>query len=82
MSDDIHREIDKLEDYIDLKTIDLLLPNDHLICECNCVSVQDIRDCFAKEKKVDLETLAEKFLLGTGCQSCLKNVSEWKEKIF
>ncbi len=54
--------------------------DDELICECECVSLGEIRG-FAKDHKISLETLKEHFNLGAGCSSCVKNYDFWKTKI-
>ncbi len=64
-----------------------------LICECKCLSVEDIRseiiDKFDKEalttgkiETVHLSYLKERLGLGSGCSSCLKSFDDWKDKIF
>jgi NAD(P)H-nitrite reductase large subunit len=56
------------------------LSNDQIICECNCISLEAIRE-FSKEKEVNLLLLSEKFGLGSGCSSCVKNFELWKDKV-
>jgi bacterioferritin-associated ferredoxin len=53
-----------------------------LICECMCVSAKDIREFFNKEQVVDLDVLKKELFLGSGCSSCVKSFSQWKDKIF
>ena len=81
MSEDIHAQIDKLDSYIEVDKCDQL-PDDYLICECNCVSVADIKNEFTRIDDIDFELLKNKYLFGTGCQSCIKNKADWINKIF
>jgi NAD(P)H-nitrite reductase large subunit len=53
-----------------------------LICECMCISAKDIRNLFSDSKVVDLDVLKEEFSFGTGCSSCIKSFSNWKDRIF
>ena len=53
---------------------------DELICECECVSLKDIRG-FSRGKSISLQELRDHFNLGAGCSSCLKSYSTWKAKI-
>ncbi len=52
---------------------------DELICECMCVSLQDIRE-HLQGKEATIEKVKE-LKLGGGCSSCLKNFKQWKHKI-
>lgn len=56
------------------------LPDSHLICECNCVSVRDIRDLL-KGNKVELDSLRSELKLGGGCSSCINSFQNWKSGI-
>ena len=53
---------------------------DSLICECECVSLKDIRD-FASQGSYDLDTLKRELNLGAGCASCVRSYETWKAKI-
>ncbi len=61
-----------------------LIPDETLICECMCVSAKDIRKFFNNDPnvEVDLDLLKKEFGLGSGCSSCVKSFSQWKNKIF
>lgn len=52
--------------------INLSLPEDTLICECNCVTLKEIRPHI--NENTDFEYLADKFNLGTGCKSCIETI--------
>jgi len=75
------------EDFLDLVDIeeelvprDDKLDDDVLICECFCVNVGDIREtCLTK---VDLCALSDKFGMGQGCRSCIKDKDSWIDKVF
>ena len=56
------------------------LDDDILICECFCVNVGDIRSIC--KSTVDIDLLKGQLNLGSGCQSCLKNLDTWVNKIF
>ena len=56
------------------------LEDDHLICECFCVSAGDIRQLCID--KVDLDLVQTEFNLGHSCGTCLKNKNSWINKIF
>lgn len=51
-----------------------------LICECMCVSMGDIRD-FLQKKDTNFEDLRKELGLGSGCSSCLKSSSHWRDLI-
>ena len=53
-----------------------------LICECMCISAKEIREFFDNNQVVELETLKKELKLGSGCGSCVKSFSDWKDKIF
>lgn len=78
MDKEFLRLIDSVDELIP-RTIEKL-DNDLLICECFCVSVQDIRDVC--ETHVDLDLLKDKLNMGAGCQSCIKRKDDWINKIF
>lgn len=70
-----------------IDNVDELLPaptekleDDCLICECFCVSAKDIRDLCQNE--IDLDLLRDHFNMGQGCQSCIRSIDSWKNKIF
>jgi NAD(P)H-nitrite reductase large subunit len=56
------------------------LPRETVICECYCVSVGDVLDICPQA--LDLELLAERFGLGTGCKSCLKDMPRWHSLLY
>lgn len=56
------------------------LDDDHLICECMCVSVGMIREILIG-KEVNLSLLSEELGLGSGCSSCMRDFAQWKDKI-
>ena len=72
--------LDLIENVEDLIPHDEKLDDDVLICECFCVNVGDIRETCLTE--VDLTALSEKFSMGQGCQSCIKNKDSWIDKVF
>ena len=59
---------------------EISLRETHLVCECMCVSISDIRELL-KGKKVDLEILKQELKLGSGCSSCIKSFKDWKGHI-
>lgn len=80
------------EDELDLYELEVLragerkdfIEDEVLICECMCISAGDIRKFFNENQivNVDLDALKREFGLGSGCSSCVKTFSQWKEKIF
>jgi NAD(P)H-nitrite reductase large subunit len=46
---------------------------DCLICECNCVSKNDLLK-LREQGVIALNDIQEETLLGSGCGSCLKNI--------
>lgn len=52
---------------------------DELICECMCISLQQIRE-HLRGSEPSLDKLKE-LKLGGGCSSCLNNFKHWKHKI-
>ena len=54
--------------------------SEDLICECECVSIEDIRE-FSGGQTLNLQQLIEHFNLGAGCSSCVKNFEMWKARI-
>lgn len=58
------------------------LDDEILICECFCVNALDIRQACAHLGKVDVALLQQNLSLGHGCQSCLKRLDYWIDKIF
>ena len=44
-----------------------------LICECNCVTLGEIRAHITKD--TDFNHLASEFNLGTGCKSCISTIN-------
>lgn len=70
-----------------IENVDELIPqareklaDDVLICECFCVNVGDIRSLC--ETTVDIDLLKDRLNLGGGCQTCLKSMDSWIDKIF
>lgn len=78
MDKDFIQQIDEIGDLLSLND---LLDDDFLICECFCVSARDIRDLFHETRSIDLVALAEAYGMGQGCKSCLKR-NDWVNKIF
>ena len=78
MDKEIWHLIDTLEEL--LPAPEEKLADDVLICECFCISVGDIRETCLNE--VDLDLLADRFNMGQGCQSCIKNKVSWIHKVF
>ncbi len=58
----------------------LKLQEDILICECMCISVEDIRDIFNEHGK-SLAVLQEKLGLGSACSTCIKSKDAWLDLI-
>ncbi len=56
------------------------LDGEVLICECFCVSVNDIRSTCPEG--LDLDLLAQRFSFGTGCMTCLKDLPKWQSLVF
>jgi hypothetical protein len=72
---DISEALDALQDWTQPA-----LDGEVLICECFCVSVNDIRiTCL---EGLDLDLLAQLFGFGTGCMTCLKDLPKWKSLVF
>lgn len=68
-----------------LKEENLTLADDHLICECLCVSAGEIRELL-KEENINKNDVTKDYLtatlnLGKGCSGCLKDFSYWIKKI-
>jgi NAD(P)H-nitrite reductase large subunit len=74
-------QIDQVKELLPDETNEKL-QEDVLICECFCVSVQDIREACQELNKVNLDLLKKEFHLGQGCQGCLKRIDSWQYKIF
>lgn len=51
-----------------------------LICECNCISVDEIRLCL-NGREPDIDILSNELNLGSGCSSCIKSFDQWKRKV-
>lgn len=56
------------------------LDGEVLICECFSVSVDDIRN--ACPEGLNLDLLAERFGMGSGCKTCLKELPKWQSLVF
>jgi NAD(P)H-nitrite reductase large subunit len=80
MDKEFFSQIDLVADL--LATESEKLADDFLICECFCVSAGDIREICANLGHFDLQTVQDNFSLGHGCQSCLKDIDSWAQKIF
>lgn len=78
MDKDILHLIENVDELIPRPTE--LLQDEVLICECFCVSVGDIRTVC--DTKLDLDLLTDQLNFGSGCQSCVKDLNSWKDKIF
>jgi NAD(P)H-nitrite reductase large subunit len=50
-------------------------PSEIVICECHCVSLQDLADYKKSRQNINLDDMKKDLLIGTGCGSCLKNTS-------
>jgi NAD(P)H-nitrite reductase large subunit len=59
-----------------------ILADDVLVCECNCVSVGEIRSLFSTAAQIDIDKLRTDFHLGSGCGSCLKNFSNFVKNMY
>lgn len=81
MDKEFFRQIDQVSELLDESTAELL-DDEVLICECFCVNVGDIREVCGHDGKVDLNTLAAVYGLGTGCQTCIKRKDLWIDRIF
>ena len=62
------------------KSENLQLSNEHLICECLCISAGEIREIL-NNRKICIDILSQELNLGSGCSSCLKAFKQWKDKI-
>lgn len=78
MDKEFLRLMENLDELIEHQ--DEKLEDDHLICECFCVSAGDIRQLCVD--KVDLDLIQSEFGLGQSCGNCLKNKDSWINKIF
>lgn len=72
---DISEALNDLQDYCRPA-----LDGEVLICECFCVSVDDIRNTCSQG--LDLDLLAKRFGMGSGCKTCLKELSKWQSLVF
>jgi hypothetical protein len=77
MKTSFYHQMDHLEDLLPEKP--KKIDDDCLICECFCISAKDIRDL--GQLKLELDTVQKKLGLGSGCQSCLKNIEDWIDRI-
>jgi len=75
MSEKIHQDIDNSHLYFDSEDKGVT-KTPTLICECNGLGVNEIKSHF-KMKKFDLEAAKSELGLGSGCNSCIKNLEEW-----
>ncbi len=64
----------------ELLEVDANAKDQGLVCECMCISMQDIRDHIGS-KQLDLSILSKELKLGSGCSSCVNNFKQWKDKI-
>lgn len=78
MDKEFFRLIEEIDDFI--PSPQEKLDNETLVCECFCVSALDIRDVC--QVAVDLDLLKERFMMGEGCRSCIKNKDSWVNNIF
>lgn len=72
--------LDEARAILESSAKDNKMSDDHLICECMCVSAGEIRELL-REKKFDLDLLRQEFGLGSGCSSCIKSLQSWKSKL-
>lgn len=79
MDKDFLNQIDRVDELISLPE---KLDDEIIICECFCVNVSDIREACSKQGAFDLKTMQDGYSLGLGCQSCLKQIDSWVNKIF
>ena len=77
---DEDRLLDEARAILDSPARDSKMSDDHLICECMCVSAGEIRQLL-REKTFDLDLLRQEFGLGSGCSSCIKTLPDWKPKL-
>jgi bacterioferritin-associated ferredoxin len=64
--------IDQLDDYMQHDNMPIQ-NSDFLLCECNVLSLKDIKNFIHEQKVDDLDQLCHLLKLGSGCGSCLKN---------
>ncbi len=81
MDKEFLRQIDGAQELLAPSTLEKL-EDEVLICECFCVSVGDIRETCSSIQKLDLKLVQDNLSLGYGCQSCLKQIEFWGNKIF
>ncbi|MBG60032.1 MAG: hypothetical protein CME67_04520 [Halobacteriovoraceae bacterium] len=77
-------ELEALLELREIQTIQEGQNDNLLICECNCLSVKDLKEALllGNLQTVDLDFLKEQLGLGSGCSSCIKNFGSWSKKIF
>lgn len=80
MDCDEDRLLEEARAILDSTAKETKMSDDHLICECMCVSAGEIR-LLLREKTFDLDLLRKEFGLGTGCSSCIKSLPSWKAKL-
>lgn len=79
MDKDFLNQIDRVDELISSAE---KLDDEVLICECFCVNVADIREACLEVGAFDLEIMQKRFNMGQGCQSCMKSIDTWVNKIF
>ena len=72
--------LDEARAILDSNEKSMKMSDDHLICECMCISAGEIRELF-REREFSLDFLCQKLKLGSGCQSCLKTKGDWVRKL-
>lgn len=78
---DFYKDIDNYRELLkDDPDIVPMASENHLICECFCVSLSEINE-LCRNNGFDLEMIREQLNLGNGCGQCLKNLSTWKKLI-
>ena len=75
MSEKIHQDIDNSNLYFDSEDKETIKTST-LICECNGLGFDEIKDHF-KARVFELEIAKSELGLGSGCNSCIKNLEDW-----
>lgn len=81
MDRDFLKQIDQVQELLPDRPAEKL-DGEIIICECFCVSVEDIRNTCAATSQVDIRLLQDRYSMGQGCQSCIKRMDSWIYKIF
>lgn len=81
MDKDFLHNIDNLAHIVSWQDQELLA-DEILICECNCINVGTIRKTLTGKEELNPKVLKEKLNLGSGCNSCIKSLDSWMDKVF